>query len=295
MYIKNYYFYILKIRKSFYKRGREYLLKKRGEIYNESNIITFQDKINYLLIHESPENKSNIVDKILLRNYSQKILGKDICPKILKIYKDIDEINLDELPEKFVLKCNHGSGMNIFCSNKTTFNLNFAKDTLKKWMKINYGLMNFEYQYLNIKKKVFAEEFLVDEMVNYKIYCFNGIPKLIRVKGNINKTNLYNIFFINWTIADIEFDNIKYVKDEKSILKKPKQFEIMLNYSRLLSSDFCFCRVDFYEENNNIYLSELTFSPFNAEIKYKKKEMEIYLGSLINISKICKTNRLNSN
>ena len=76
-----------------------------------------------MLVYESPENKSRYVDKILLREYSKEVLGKDICVPILKIYNDIDEINLDELPENFVLKCNHGSGMNIICKNKTSFNL----------------------------------------------------------------------------------------------------------------------------------------------------------------------------
>ena len=270
----------------FYKKGREYILGKRGEIYNESHLVTFQDKINYLLIHESPENKTNIVDKILLRNYTKKILGKDICPQILKIYKDIDEINLDELPEKFVLKCNHGSGMNIVCDDKTKFNLARAKHVLKKWMNINYGLWQFEYQYLNIEKRIFAEKFLVNEMINYKFYCFNGIPKLIRVKGNINGTNIYNMYYTNWTISNIEFDFTNYVKDSKNIFKKPINFEKMLYYAKLLSAEFCFCRVDYYEVDGLLYLSELTFSPFNAYIKYKKKEMEIYLGSLINISKI---------
>ena len=100
-------------REMFYLKGREYKMKNLGKTYNESNIVTIQDKLNYLLIHESPEKKTNIVDKILLRNYSKKILGKDICVPILKIYNDVDDINLNELPEKFVLKCNHGSGMNI--------------------------------------------------------------------------------------------------------------------------------------------------------------------------------------
>ena len=83
--------------------------------YDESNLITFQNKLNYLIIHESPEYKGNIIDKIKLSDYSKKILGKDICIPILKTYNNVDEINIDELPDKFVLKCNHGSGMNIFC------------------------------------------------------------------------------------------------------------------------------------------------------------------------------------
>ena len=82
--------------------------------------------------HDSPEKKSEIVDKILLRNYSKKII---------KIYKNINEINLDDLPNSFVLKCNHGSAMNIICSNKSTFDLIEAKKKLNKWMNINYGLI----------------------------------------------------------------------------------------------------------------------------------------------------------
>ena len=93
-------------------------MHKKIDVYNESKLITIQDKLNYLLVRKNPENKTELVDKILLRNYSQKILGKDICVPIIKIYNDVDDINLDELPEKFVLKCNHGSGMNILCKDK---------------------------------------------------------------------------------------------------------------------------------------------------------------------------------
>ena len=81
-------------KEKFYAKGRDYLLNRNGKIYNESNSITFKDKLNYLLIYESPENKTNIVDKILLRNYSVSVLGKDICTPILKIYNDIEEIYL---------------------------------------------------------------------------------------------------------------------------------------------------------------------------------------------------------
>ena len=178
-------------KEKFYAKGRDYVMNRKRNFYNETNSITFQDKLNYLLIYESPENKTDIVDKILLRNYSQKIIGKDLCAPILKSYNNIDEINLEELPDKFVLTCNHGSRMNIFCTDKSTFNLSQTKDILRKWMDINYGLFRFEYQYLNVKKRVFAEKFLEDEMINYKFSCFNGEKKLIKVKGYINGKNLY--------------------------------------------------------------------------------------------------------
>lgn len=134
----------LKNKTEFYFKYRLKLLKRHHFYYNESHLITFQDKLNFLAIHENPELKTDIVDKIKLHQYSKRILGKDICVPILKVYKNVDEINLDELPEKFVLKANHGSGMNIICKDKLNFDINNAKKKLKKWKTINYGLLNIK-------------------------------------------------------------------------------------------------------------------------------------------------------
>jgi len=71
--------------------------------------------LNWLIIHESPEYKSFLADKIKLHDYVQKIIGKDICVPILKIYDNASEINFDDLPNKFILKLNHGSHLNLIC------------------------------------------------------------------------------------------------------------------------------------------------------------------------------------
>ena len=97
--------------------------KSRGFYYSRirrlenSKLVTIQEKLNYLLVHESPDIKSKIADKILLHDYSIKKLGIDICVPIIKIYDNANDIKLEDLPDKFVLKCNHGSGMNILCEN----------------------------------------------------------------------------------------------------------------------------------------------------------------------------------
>jgi len=95
--------------------------------YNESNLITFEDKINYLIIHDSNRLKGRCADKIFLHYYSKKKIRKDICKKILKIYHSEKEIDMKELPNQFVLKANHGSGFNLIVENKTEFNLTQAK------------------------------------------------------------------------------------------------------------------------------------------------------------------------
>ena len=263
-------------REKFYLKGREYIMKQQNKNFNISNVLTIQDKLNYLLVHESPENKSEIVDKILLRNYSTKIIGRDLCVPILKIYNNVDEINLSELPDKFVLKCNHGSGMNIVCKNKEKFNLEEAKNKLKKWMNINYGLASFEYQYINIKRKIFAEKYLTDDIIDYKVNCFNGEPKLIRIKRHVDGVNVNNFYDLNWTLTNIEFNYSDFKRDVSIKTNKPINFEKMLDYARKLSNKFCFCRVDFYEVDNVLYLGEMTFSPTNVEMNFNNRSISLY-------------------
>ena len=269
----------------FYYRER----KKYFRRYNELNLVTFQDKLNYLVIHESPEYKSNIVDKIKLSEYSKKILGKNICVPILKIYNNANEINLDELPDKFVLKCNHGSGMNIFCKDKSKFDLEKSKIQLNKWLNINYGYGTSEFQYYFVKRKIFASPYLADDIIDYKVYCFNGNPKFVVVKKILDEKNhqyLYNYYDLNWTLTDLEFGTNEFKRDPNIIIEKPKNLDLMIAYSKKLSNEFAFVRVDLYDINNTIYLGELTFTPTNSFCFFKNEAQRIYLGSLINITKI---------
>ena len=258
---------------------------------NESNLITIQNKLNYLIVHESPDYKSKIVDKILLHDYSIKKLGKDICVPILKIYNDSNEIKIEELPDKFVLKCNHGSAMNIICKNRTSFELEKAKNNLNKWKSINYGLKTNEFQYINVERKIFAEKFLKENIEDYKIYCFHGIPKFIRVQKHLDgmKGKINNYYNINWKLTDIETGLSGFFRRPDIIFEKPKNLDLMLEYSKKLSDDFAFVRVDFYNINGIIYLGEMTFCPSNNRFKLKNLKQSIELGKLIDLNKIKKS------
>jgi len=132
---------------NYYYTKRLEIIKKKGRQYNDSNIITFEDKINWICIHDVRKLKGKIADKILLHEYSKRILKKDICNKILKIYDDPYQIKISELPNQFVLKTNHGSGFNIIVHNKSKLNITLARENLSKWLKIDYGKKKAEFHY----------------------------------------------------------------------------------------------------------------------------------------------------
>ena len=247
---------------------------------------TIQDKLAWLNIYDVNPLKCICADKIKLHDYSRLILDKDICIPIIRTYDKAEEINFDELPNQFVLKCNHGSGMNIIVKDKSELNKEEAIKKLNKWMSTDFAFQNgFEAHYHDINRKCFVEEYKeVDDKspFDYKISCFNGKPMLIQVFGdrfnNNRHMNYYDVNFNYVKLSRRDFVNRPDIKHER-----PKQLEVMLKYSEQLSKLFKFVRVDFYEIDGRIYLGEMTFVPGACLFRYATREDEIKVGNLLEL------------
>jgi hypothetical protein len=256
-------------------------LKEFNVTYNESNLITFQDKINWLIIHDTNELKGNCSDKILLHEFSKRKLGIDICNKILKIYNNAEEIKLNELPNKFILKTNHGSGFNLIVNNKSNIDHTNIKILFRSWINIDYGELMAEFHYSFIKKKIFVEEFIGEQLKNYKFLCYNGNPKFAYLSIIERGKKYRNFYDMKWNF--LNFHCLSEPHPTKTF-SKPKYFELMKKYARILSKDFKFVRVDFYELEKEVRLGELTFTPMNSLFYCKNKSHEIELGKEIKIT-----------
>lgn len=232
--------FINKKTNNFYYEKRLEYIKKNNRTYNELKLETIEDKLNWLAINDVNKLKGKCSDKILLHEYSQKILGKDICNKILKIYNNVNQINFNELPNQFVLKTNHGSEFNIIIENKANINIDEVKKKLKQWMKIDYGKLGAEFHYSFIKRKIFAEEFIGSNLKNYKFLCYNGKPKYVYVSITENEKKYRNFYDMNWN-----FLNYSCLSEPHPVYKfnKPKYFQLMKEYSIKLSKNFKFVRI----------------------------------------------------
>ena len=247
---------------------------------------TIQDKLAWLNIYDEDPLKTKCADKIKLHEYCKEVLGEDICVPIIKIYNKAEDINFDELPDQFVLKCNHGSGMNIIAKDKSKLNIEDAKRKLNYWMRDNFAFRNgFEAHYNDIERKIFTEKYMeVDgkSPYDYKVLCFNGEPKYIQVFGDrFNSTRHMNYYDMDFNYVDLarrDFTNRPDVKH-----KKPDNFELMIEYSKNLSKPFKFVRVDFYEVNGNLILGEMTFTPGAMGFRYRKDEDNIEVGKLLKL------------
>ena len=156
---------------------------------------------------------------------------------------------------------------------------------LNNWKNINYGLKYSEFQYINVDRKIFSEIYLKDEIEDYKIYCFHGFPKFIRVQKHLKGMNwkINNYYDLHWKLTEIESGIPGYLRRPDIIFDKPKNFNLMIEYAKKLSEDFAFVRVDLYNINGKIFLGEMTFTPSNCGFQLKNMEQSIELGKLIYI------------
>lgn len=246
---------------------------------------TFTEKIQWLKIYDSTFLKTFCTDKILLGEYVKKKLGISLTIPIIGIYNKFEEIDFSKLPKNYVIKCNHGSGMNIIIKNNIVDKISIKKK-LDKWMKTDYLGLN-EFHYKLIQKKIFIEQYMENKgkpaLTDYKFSCFNGEPKFCQVINDRFTNKLHFNYY------DLEFKPMLNVSrtdhpaDYSKLDEKPKTWDLMLKYAKKLSEDFKYVRVDFYEINEKIYLGELTFTPMSGYIKYKDKNTDIEFGKLLKL------------
>ena len=154
------------------------LLKKKVDLKNPK---TFNEKIQWLKIHDYPNNQLVIqgADKYRVRKYVQEKGLENILVPMIEHWDNPKKINWDKLPDKFVLKCNHGCAYNILCADKSSFDKEDAVKKMKKWMKEDFGAFNIETHYSKIVPHITCEEYLGECIIDYKFFCFNGEPKYI--------------------------------------------------------------------------------------------------------------------
>lgn len=226
-------------------------------------------------------------DKYKVREYIQAKGCGDILNELYQVCKKGDEINFDTLPKKFVLKCNHGSRMNIICEDISTFDIVGAVKQLDKWMKFQYG-RGVEWQYKDIERRILVEKYLESndgKMMEYQIFCFNGKPGFFLVRNDLRKSKIdkENIeFAVSYTI---DWKRVYMRKQEEQYdfeLPKPHNYQKMIEYATLLSQDFPQVRVDYYEIDDKLVFGELTFSSNGAiQSNYKDEYIKKYGDLLI--------------
>ena len=264
---------------------KKWYKKRTGRELNLENPKTFNEKIQWLKLYDNSPLKTKLADKYLVREWIKENLGEEYLIPLLGVYDSFDEIDFDKLPDKFVLKANHGCAWNIIVKDKQKFDKKKAKKKFDKWMKRNYALKaGFEMQYKDIPPKIVAEAFIQDskgELNDYKVLCFNGEPKFIWIDQGRFSNRTENIYDTEWNLQPF----LLTYENSKEEVPPPKNLETMIEFARKLSKDFALVRVDFYNVDGKIYFGEMTFTSASGVDVFKPAEYDLKLGEMLELPK----------
>lgn len=249
---------------------------------------TFNEKLQWLKLYDRKPEYTKMVDKYEAKKYVADIIGEEYIIPTLGVWDKFEDIDFTKLPNQFVLKPTHASGNVFICKNKDEIDYKKLKKTVQKWLKRNYYLVHREWPYKNVKPRIIAEEYMEDqigELIDYKVYAFNGQCDYVMVCFDRIKGETKFIYYDrNWNIKkEFSKDGIKYGDTIK--IEKPKNLGKMFEFAEILSKNIPFVRVDFYESNGNLYLGELTFYPSAGFDNTRTKDCQEYLDRALEIFK----------
>ena len=265
--------------------SRRIYRKVFGVRLNLKNPRNFNEKLMWLKLNTY--KKSPLValcaDKFRVREYVKLCGCEDILNDLIGVWDSVDTIEWDNLPEKFVLKCNHGQGYNIICTNKENINITEVKAKLRQWMSEDFWKKNAEVHYRYIPKKIICEKYIEPDVwivpLDYKFFCFNGEPKFLYVgvkeETGMTRTRIF---------LDLDWRPLNFLKDSVAApidIKRPMGFSKMIACARKLSEPFPFVRIDFFDKDGQVIFGEMTFTPSACLATYFKDEVLELLGYML--------------
>lgn len=260
--------------------------EKAGYELDLSNPQTFSEKLNWYKLNDRNPLMAKCADKIAVREYLTEKGYGDMLNEIYGVYDKVGDIDIDKLPEQFVLKAAHGSHMNVIVTDKKAVNWTQQKLLMRTWLKQDIYWSGREWVYKDLPKRILAEKYLEDEtgeLRDYKFFCFNGVPRYMEMDfGRFTDTphrNFYN--------SELEFqffdDGTPYDEQEPHLLSADC-FNAMKTIAADIAKDFPqFVRVDFYSSRGKIYIGELTFFDSGGFEFFEPKEFDIKFSEQWNI------------
>lgn len=259
-------------------------LYKTGRILHLKHPKLYDDKMQWIKLNYRSRLITLCNDKVMVRDYVTAKGYGHLLNEVIAIYDNVEEIDLDLLPDAFVMKANHGSSWNIICTDKSKIDWQKELRKMDLWINSNYCSVNYEWGYKDIEPRIICEAYLGDEEgtppMDYKFFCFDGVPRVVAVDYDRFKNHKRNIYDMDWNFMDCR---INFMNDREHIIEKPKNFDYMKTVAIALSADFPHVRVDLYEVDGRVYFSELTFYNGSGMSRLLPKAFEQQMGEWITI------------
>lgn len=253
---------------------------------------TLNEKILWQSLKTEIGLRTKLTDKWRVREYIDDCGLSDILVKLYGVWDNASKINFEGLPEKFVLKPNHGSGDIIIVNDKSKINIASVVTQINNDLGKKYGELEGGRHYYDIDPVVVAEELLLNDsisaqysssIIDYKIWCFNGKAHYIWTCSNRNDVTTEVMTYDREWKRHPEYSIFNKHYSEGVPLPKPASFDRMLEIAEKLAKPFPVVRVDLYNLNGRIYFGEMTFTSLGGLMDFYTDEFQVLAGGLIDL------------
>lgn len=252
-----------------------------GKKLDLKNPKTFNEKLQWLKLHDRKPEYTKMVDKYEARQYIKEKIGEEyLIPLVGGPWDKFEDIDFSKLPDQFVLKCTHDSGSVVICKDKNDFDMETVRKKFNRALKGNFFWGGREWPYKNVKPRVIAEKYMSEsddtEINDYKFMCFDSKVECIFTCTERFSDNGLKVTFFDTSWNKLPFERHYHSSDRE--IKKPVRLDDMISLAEYLSQGIIFVRVDFYEIDRKIYFGEFTFFPGGGMEEFEPQEWDKKFG-----------------
>lgn len=257
---------------------------QQGYSLDLKNPKTFNEKLQWIKLYDKNPLMTECCDKYAVRRVVSDLGCENILNELYWSGYDPEKIPFDELPDQFVIKVTHGSTFNIFCRDKKSLDRQYVIRACKKWLKDPYLPCYGEWFYGKVKPRVIVEKFIEstddEQLRDYKVFCFHGEPKYVRIDSDRFTDHKSDFFTSDW--ERVSGANTGFHCSNRDF-EKPEELDDLLKYARKLSSPFMHARVDFYIADHKVIFGEITFTSGAGFNRFSSYDFDLEMGSHLHL------------
>lgn len=259
---------------------------KMGEMCNLRQPKSFQEKLQWLKLHDRKPIYHQMVDKYDAKKFIAERVGEEYVVPTIGVWDRFEDIDFASLPNQFIIKNTHDSGTYYICKDKSTLDIAAVREKLLiDKRKCDYSDLWGEWPYKGLKHRIIVEPLIGgSNLREYKLFCFNGEPIFFQSIADRQHQDgpVLLHYDVNKNRLQIK-DKYYKCRQESSIEYLPEKLEEMILISRELSKNTYFLRVDFFEVNQRVLCGELTFFESAGFCTFTPEKYNHILGDWIKL------------
>jgi hypothetical protein len=235
-------------------RRRIWFRRRFGRSLRLSRPRTFNEKVNWRIIKDRRPLLEGTCDKLTMKERAQEAAtGLVRVPRTYWVGSDVSELADLDLPERWVLKPNHRTG--LVHLGKGRPDVADLADRTRGWTEGQHWRVTGEWAYRSARPCLLVEEFIGEPgqiPKDFKVFVYDGVPRLVEVHTGRFTDHRGHPYTADWEpLAEAPDGGIP----------RPEKLPEMLQAAAALAQGFDMLRVDFYEEDGELWFGELTPYP----------------------------------